>query len=253
MTQPDERLLFAKVLDQAAFSLKRHSPAFTDFLDMAKSGKFLELLSYERDLQVMAFGGTEDTERRMLGFAPDYMEFGKEDFPICALRIQKNRKFGQADLSHRDYLGSILGLGIDRGKIGDIFVGEEETICFVERDIAPYITANLQKVSRTPVEVEETEIEAVSVEKEMELRHLSVASVRLDAVAGAALHLSRGKIQDYISAEKANVNWSVTTNPSCMLKEGDMVSVRGFGRFRVLSIGGRTKKDRIVVEVGIYI
>lgn len=253
VTQPDERLLFAKVLDQAAFSLKRHSPAFTDFLDMAKSGKFLEVLSYERDLQVMAFGGTEDTERRMLGFAPDYMEFGKEDFPICALRIRKNKKFGQTDLSHRDYLGSILGLGIDRGKIGDIFVGEEETICFVTQEIAAYITANLHKVSRTPVEVEETAVGKISVEKEMEVRHLSVASLRLDAVAGAALHLARGKMQDYISAEKANVNWSVATNPSCVLKEGDMVSVRGFGRFRVLSIGGRTKKDRIVVEVGIYI
>lgn len=253
VTQPDERLLFAKVLDQAAFSLKRHQPAFTDFLDMAKSGKFLEMLSYERDLQVMAFGGTEDTERRMLGFAPDYMELKKEDFPICALRIRKNKKFGQTDLSHRDYLGSILGLGIDRGKIGDIFVGEEETICFVEEEIASYISANLQKVSRTPVEVTETQIESVSVEKEMEVRRISVASLRLDAVAGAALHLARGKVQDYISAEKANVNWSVTTNTSYLLKEGDMVSVRGFGRFRVLSIEGRTKKDRIVVEVGIYI
>ena len=92
MTQPEERLLFAKVLDQAAFSYKRHTPAFTDFLDMAKSGKFLEKLRSLSDLNVVAFGGTEDCERRMIGFAPDYMELEGKDFPICALRITKHKK-----------------------------------------------------------------------------------------------------------------------------------------------------------------
>ena len=108
MTQPEERLLFAKVLDQAAFSYKRHTPAFTDFLDMAKSGKFLEKLRSLSDLNVVAFGGTEDCERRMIGFAPDYMELEGKDFPICALRITKHKKFGQTDLSHRDYLLSLI-------------------------------------------------------------------------------------------------------------------------------------------------
>lgn len=253
MTQPEERLLFAKVLDQAAFSYKRHTPAFTDFLDMAKSGKFLEKLRFLSDLQVIAFGGTEDCERRMLGFAPDYMELEGKDFPICALRITKHKKFGQTDLSHRDYLGSILGLGIDRGKVGDILVSEEQTICFVAEEIADYILVNLEKVSRTPVQVEKTDLSEIETKKEIEVRRLTVASLRLDAVAGGVLHLSRGKVQALIDGEKANVNWNVTTNPSLLLKEGDMVSVRGFGRFRLLSIGGKSKKDRTGIEVGVYI
>lgn len=202
MTQPEERLLFAKVLDQAAFSYKRHTPAFTDFLDMAKSGKFLEKLRSLSDLNVVAFGGTEDCERRMLGFVPDYMELEGKDFPICALRITKHKKFGQTDLSHRDYLGSILGLGIDRGKVGDILVSEEQTICFVSEEIADYILVNLEKVSRTPVQVEKTDLSEIEAKKEIEVRRLTVASVRLDAVAGGVLHLSRGKVQALIAGEK---------------------------------------------------
>ena len=252
ITQPEERLLFAKVLDRAALCCKKHEMVFTDFLDMAKSGKFLEQLQYERDLQVMAFGGYADCERRMLGFAPDYMTLTEEDFPIQALCIKKHKKFGQTDLTHRDYLGSILGLGIDRSKIGDILVSEEQTICFVEKEIAPYIVTQLQKVSRTPVQVEETTWTSLELEKEPILQKLTVASLRLDAVAGGVLHLSRGKIQALIDAEKTNVNWNTITQTSYLLKEGDMVSVRGFGRFRVMQIGGKSKKDRVILEVNVY-
>lgn len=253
ITQPEERLLFAKVLDQAAFSWKRHCYAFTDFLDMAKSGKFLDKLQYEPDLQVMAFGGHTESERRMLGFAPDYMTLDADAFPICALRISLPQKFVQSDLSHRDYLGSILGLGIDRGKIGDIFVGTQETICFVKEEIAEYITTQLTKVSRTPVRVTRTACNEIIIQKEIDIRRLTVASLRLDGVASGVLHLSRGKIQTLIAAEKANVNWNTVTNASFLLKEGDMVSIRGYGRFRILSIGGKNKKERIGLEVGVYV
>ena len=217
ITQPEERLLFAKVLDQAALCCKKHEMVFTDFLDMEKSGKFLEKLQYERDLQVMAFGGNIDCERRMLGFAPDYMTLAETDFPIQALRITKHKKFGQTT-----------------------------------KDIAPYIATQLQKVSRTPVQVEETTWTALDLEKEPVLQKLTVASLRLDAVAGGVLHVSRGKIQALIDAEKANVNWNTITQTSYLLKEGDMVSVRGFGRFRIVDIGGKSKKDRVILEVEVY-
>lgn len=113
---------------------------------------------------------------------------------------------------------------------------------------------NLEKVSRTPVQVEKTDLSEIEAKKEIEVRRLTVASVRLDAVAGGVLHLSRGKVQALIAGEKANVNWNVTTNPSLLLKEGDMVSVRGFGRGSAcFSIGGKNKKDRTGIEVGVYI
>ena len=237
----EERLLFAKALDQAIFAMKRREPAFTDFMDRAKCARFRERLQGLRELEITLFGGTEDCERQMMGFFTEPL--AAEEFPIKIVKIRrKSKKFGQTDLSHRDYLGSLLGLGIDRGKVGDILVAEDTAVCFVAEEISPYITAVLEQVSRTAVVAEETEA-----------RRLTVASMRLDAVASEAFHLARGKTQTLIHAEKAQVNWNIVTSTSHLLKEGDLVSLRGFGRFRVKEIGGRTKKDRIGLEIEKYV
>ena len=241
----EERLLFAKALDQALFSMKRRQPAFTDFMDRAKCARFAERLRGIRELNVTLFGGTEDCERQMMGFSLAEEELSEEDFPIKIIKIRrKSKKFGQADLSHRDYLGSILGLGIDRGKVGDILVAEDSAVCFVAEEISPYITA---------VVAEETEGAEAIPQRQTETKRLTVASMRLDAVAGEAFNLARGKVQTLIGAEKAQVNWNIVTNTSHQLKEGDMVSLRGFGRFHIKSIGGKTKKDRIGLEIEKYV
>lgn len=250
----EERLLFAKALDQAVFAMKRRQPAFTDFMDRAKCARFAERLRSIRDLQVTLFGGTEDCERQMMGFSLVEEAPSFEEFPIKIIKIRrKSKKFGQADLSHRDYLGSILGLGIDRGKVGDILVGEDSAVCFVAEEISPYITAVLEQVSKTAVVAEETKGADAIPQRQTERKRLTVASMRLDAVAGEAFHLARGKTQTLIGAEKATVNWNTVTNTSHLLKEGDMVSLRGFGRFRIKSIGGKTKKDRIGLEIEKYV
>ena len=248
----EERLLFARALDQAFFAMKRRQPAFTDFMDRAKCARFAERMRGIRELQVTLYGGMEDCERQRMGFSLE--EIPLEAFPIKIIKIRrKSKKFGQADLSHRDYLGSILGLGIDRGKVGDILVSEEEAVCFVTEEIAPYITAMLEQVSKTAVIAEEAEGAEAIPQRQTERKRLTVASLRLDAVAGEAFHLSRGKVQALIGAEKAQVNWNTVTNTSHQLKEGDMVSLRGFGRFRVREIGGKTKKDRTGLEIETYI
>lgn len=248
----EERLLFARALDQAFFAMKRRQPAFTDFMDRAKCARFAERMRGIRELQVTLYGGMEDCERQRMGFSLE--EIPLEAFPIKIIKIRrKSKKFGQADLSHRDYLGSILGLGIGRGKVGDILVSEEEAVCFVTEEIAPYITAVLEQVSKTAVIAEEAEGAEAIPRRQTERKRLTVASLRLDAVAGEAFHLSRGKVQALIGAEKAQVNWNTVTNTSHQLKEGDMVSLRGFGRFRVREIGGKTKKDRTGLEIETYI
>lgn len=227
----EERLLFAKALDQAIFAMKRREPAFTDFMDRAKCARFRERLQGLRELEITLFGGTEDCERQMMGFFTEPL--AAEKFPIKIVKIRrKSKKFGQTDLSHRDYLGSLLGLGIDRGKVGDILVAEDTAVCFV---------------------AEETEQAEDIPQRQTEARRLTVASMRLDAVASEAFHLARGKTQTLIHAEKAQVNWNIVTSTSHLLKEGDLVSLRGFGRFRVKEIGGRTKKDRIGLEIEKYV
>lgn len=248
----EERLLFAKALDQAMFAMKRRQPAFTDFMDRAKCARFQERLQGIRELQVTLYGGMEDCERQKMGFSADVI--AQEEFPIRVLKIRrKSRKFGQADLSHRDYLGSLLGLGIERSKIGDILVEEESAVCFVAEEIAPYITAVLEQVSRTAVVAEEIEDAEAIAKRQTETKRITAASLRLDAVAGEVFHLSRAKVQALIGAEKAAVNWNTITSSSHLLKEGDLVSVRGFGRFRVGEIGGKTKKDRVGLTIERYI
>ena len=248
----EERLLFARALDQAVFAIRRKQPAFTDFMDRAKCARFQERLQGIRGLCMMCFGGGEDCERQQMGFSIEPLT--AEDFPITIIKIRrKNKKFGQADLSHRDYLGSLLGLGIDRGKVGDILVAQDAAVCFVAEELAPYITAVLEQVSKTAVVAEETEQPEDIPMRQTEERRLTVASLRLDAVMSEAFRLARGKTQALIAAEKAQVNWNIVTNTSHLLKEGDLVSLRGFGRFRIKRIGGKTKKDRIGLEIESYV
>ena len=250
--QPEERLLCAKVLDQADFSLGKHECVFTDFYDCARASRYLEIANGIPGLKACAYGGTQNTERVRIGFSPEYMDLTFEDFPITPLAITKNKKFGQADLGHGDFLGSLLGLGIDRSKTGDILIMEEQTVCFVDRDISDFICANLTRVSRTPVKVEKCEALQTTYEKKLTYRSLTVSSMRLDAVCGAAFRLSRGKVQELIRAEKAQVNWLMVSSPSSEVKQGDIISIRGLGRFCLEEIGGRTKKERIGIVVGIY-
>lgn len=250
----EERILFAKALDRAEFAMRRHEPQFSDFMDMAKCGRFMERMKQLPGITVRAYGGGEACERMILGFAPENQELTDTDFPIQALRIaQKNKKFGQSDLSHRDYLGSILGLGIERGKTGDIFIAEGEAICFVDAEIAAYISASLEKVSKTAVTVTTLAQGEACAEKTTEQRRVTVASMRLDAVLAEALRISRGKAQELIKSERVHINWTIAANTSCLLKPEDIVSARGYGRFRVGELGGKTKKDRIGLELEMYI
>lgn len=249
--QPQQRLLFAKVLDAAQSSMIYHKKTTTDFMDRGKSNIFFEEVKQIQYLQAMTFGGSSESERRMIAFAPDNMELTEKDFPIKALHITKNNKFGQANLSHRDYLGSILGLGIDRAKVGDIIVLEKETICYIHEDLAEYVQTALEFVSRTKVEVFVSDSFVVTLpEKVWKYHTVTVASLRLDAVASAAFRLSRTKVQQHIKKEIVQVNWNTVINPSLLLKEGDMVSIRGFGRAKLFEIGNVTKKDRIFVTIG---
>lgn len=251
--QPDEKLLLAKVLDQADLSLKRHIVSFTDFLDPSMRGKAFELLTNVRDLKVKAFGGYEEAERVVFALYPDYMDDEDIFFPVDAVKITYNSKFSSA-LSHRDFLGSILGLGIERVKIGDILVYDGEAYCFADSSISSYIAANLEKAGRTKVLAKITDLNLVKLpEKRIDVKNVTVSSLRADTVFGAVFGKSRSETQDLIRAERASVNWCTVKSVSDTIKEGDVLSLKGSGRGVLMEIGGTTKKGRIVITVGRYI
>lgn len=248
----DERLLVSKVIDKAELCLKYYEPSFTDFIPPTNINTVLQIIKFIPDINYMVFGGIEECERRKIGFVPDYMELSEKSFPISAVKISVN-KFSSG-LSHRDFLGSVLGLGIERGKIGDIIISENEAICFADEDIAQYIAVNLEKVGRQSVKAQLYSLDQLQMpEKNIQFKDVTVSSMRFDTVLAAGFNLARSKAKDFIEGEKAFVNWTNINDLSYQIKEGDIISLRGMGRFKVENIKGKTKKDRIALTIGKYV
>ena len=242
--------LFARVIDRFFLCVSGHTPVFTDFYDPAKWTAFVEYLKCQnQNVYISTFGGSENCERRMLGFFPP--EDKDASFPIARLRISYNVKFDKSP-RHQDYLGSILGLGFDRGKIGDIFLDSDKGYgeVFVSQDISGYICGQLAKVGKVSVKLREVfkEDDLIKQQQEIEER-INVASMRLDVVVAAIFRLSRGKVSALIGAEKVFVNWSVHKDKSWQVKPGDMITLRGYGRAKVGEVLGITKKERLKIII----
>lgn len=252
--QPEDKLLFAKAMDRADLSLKRHEKRFTFFMSPGHIFKFkpyFDLMANE--LNYMIYGGFEDCERAMVGFCPDYMTLSREDFPIKAVEIAADKRFALS-LSHRDYLGSVLGLGIDRDRTGDIIIKDGRAILIAEEEIAQYVSLNLFKVGKTPVKCMVTGLDSLDFgQKTVKEFFSTVPSLRLDCVLGVAFSLSRGAAKALIDEEKVSVNWEIARSASQSVNEGDMLSARGFGRAQIIEVKGKTKKDRVGVIIGRYV
>lgn len=237
---PDDKLVFAKVLDKFAESQKKHRPSFTDFLNPVQCGEFMQIL-YKYTNDIKAFGGYEGAERMIIGFG-----ISTDIFPITPLSFTYNGKFSKSP-SHRDYLGATLGLGLDRCKIGDIRLSEEGAVLYAASDIAHFIAENLTQVGRTTVKISIGEnIAGLTVTGET--CRVTVASLRLDAVLSGALNLSRGKVSTLIASDKVFINWKPAKKTQ-QLQAGDSITIRGIGRITVDAEAGRSKKDKFVLEI----
>jgi len=202
-------------------------------------------------ITAIAYGGYPDAERKMTGFAPPYgsEDFLEESFPVVPLAITYNGRFSRP-LTHRDFLGSVLGLGLDRGKVGDIRIGSDGAVMYVAEDIAGFVSENLSEVGRTTVTAA-PHVELPGLETPGRIKRITAASLRLDAVISEAFHLSRGKAAALIEAEKVFVNW-VIGKKTRLLGAGDMVTIRQVGRLRLDEIAGTTKKDRVAIVITIF-
>lgn len=248
---PDDRVVLAKVLDKIEIAEKAHTVELTGFLDPYQQSIITPVLDRAPGISFIWDGGFEAAERRRLVVFPEYMDDSEIDEEICFLEIKGNLKF--QSLSHRDYLGSILGLGIKREKIGDLIIASEGCQVIVDRGIASYISANLTKVHKIGVKVREVEAGMLKLPEE-EVREIfaTVASLRLDAVAAAGFGVSRSKITAEIFGEKVRVNWSTAKDCSYGVSEGDMISIRGRGRVEIQTVKGETKKGRIALLLKKY-
>ena len=198
------------------------------------------------------YGGYDMSERQMIAFLSDALSYDW-NYPIRCLHIQpKSLKFSEK-LTHRDYLGALLNLGVLRAKIGDIIVNEDySAYVFCEEKIADFFIQELCKVKHTLVTIEEvSDIEHVVTHKE-ELITGTVASVRLDSVIALAFQSSRSSMISFIESGKVFVNGKMITSNGYTLKTDDIISVRGKGKFRFGGIENTTKKGRYAVKIFRY-
>ncbi len=249
ISKPDEKLIFSKVFDRAYCCIKNFEPSFTEFLDPYKISTLLSLLGNSLDFNICVFGGRDSCERQKMAFFPDFMAEEDVVFPISVIEITYNLKFSKR-LTHRDFLGSLIGLGIVRGKIGDILIEEDKAFVFVDDDIADFININLSRAGKTKVKTRIILPEEIRVnENSDEVKNITVASLRIDAVLSGVFNLSRGKISELIKAKKVFLNQSLCESVSKQVLEGDTLTLRGFGRAELIQFIGKTKKDKFLISV----
>jgi len=196
------------------------------------------------------YGGYPDAERVMLINLPDYA-FLETENPLTVIRATKAE--GSRDLTHRDYLGSLLGLGIKRELLGDILVREDGADIICMSDIADFILMNYCKAGRTNLSLTQRDIKDLIVpERKTQIITDTVASLRLDSVAASAFSLSRGKASEAISRGIVFVNNVEVTKPDHQLSEGDKITLRGKGKAVLSEIGGKSRKDRQYIKIERY-
>ncbi|WML56853.1 RNA-binding protein [Neobacillus sp. PS2-9] len=247
--RPEERDFIDQVLHWKDQVESQYSPKLTDFLDPREQHILKLLIGENNDVKVQLFGGSLEGERKRAFIYPDYLTVMEEDFQITLFEVHYPTKF--VTLEHRQVLGTLMSLGLKRGKFGDILMKDGQVQFFAAKEISTYIQTNIESIGKAGVRLVETAIDnQISADKLWEENDLTVSSLRLDTVISGIYHLSRQKSQTFIQQGLVKVNWTLTENPSFECEEGDMISVRGYGRSKIIRIEGKTKKDKWRMIVG---
>ena len=251
ISKPEDRLVVARLLDKAGFAAKTNKLVHSEFLDphqVSLAEKVLESLDV---CEYAFYGGFPGAERAIAIFRPDFTsDDEQEQFTEGILKVLDIVPNSRGGLSHRDYLGALMGLGIKREVTGDIIVTEEKCSIIVLSEIAGYIAGNLFKVGNTGVSLTVLDIMDLSVPepKAAEIK-TTVAALRLDSFCAPAFGISRSKAAEFIKSGKVNLNWEMTQNTDSAVHEGDTISLRGKGRAVLEKVGGRTRKDRLTIQI----
>lgn len=253
----EEQLLEKRLIELSRTAYHRDIITYSDFLNLNELNILHSLPKDQLYTSYITFGGYDLAERQMAAFLPDalYLRGVPQDydFPFHALSIEPlNDKYAE-DLTHRDYLGAILNLGIDRSKLGDIIVEGKKAVIFIHSSLNDFLKEELTRVRHTSVLLKEIRLEDYQYAPRFEEIKGTVASVRLDSLLSLAFSSSRTKLTGLIEGAKVFVNGRLMTTNSYQVKEGDVISVRGMGKFRYQGTLARTKKNRIYVVIHKYI
>ncbi len=246
-----ERLLLGRVWDKYEQCRRRNIPVCTDFLspqEQSAAERLLHALGAQDGY--ILWGGYEGAERRQLHFLPDWQAEPEAD----AIRCLRCTFYEAGKLTHRDFLGSLMGLGLTREKIGDILVSEQSADVLVSRSVAEHLLREWDAAGRTALRVAEIDPAALNVPvQQTKLLRDTVSSLRLDSVLSVGFSTSRGRASEAVESGRVQVNWADCQKPDRLLHQGDVITVRGAGKCRLTEVGGVTKKGRVFITVERYL
>ena len=248
--RPEEKPFIEQVVGWQREVEDRYAPKLTDFLDPRERFIVQAIIKQSEDCRLMSSGGFLQAERQRVLIYPSYYEPTAEDFQIALFRINYPVKF--VSLTHPQVLGTLTASGIDRKRLGDIRWEYNEVQCAVSEEIADFLQVQMTAVGKAKVALEKITTQqalAPSDEKWEEQFH-TVSAMRLDVVLASALTISRQKAQQLITSGRVKVNHTVREDRAFELHEEDLLSVRGYGRMKIIAIEGRTRKQKIKVIIG---
>lgn len=249
----EEVLLKKRLTELANKAYSNNQYLFTGFLSLAEQDIYYRMEQELSYVPVTLFGGTADCERVMIRFGGEEICGWEEPFPIVCIEMAPLMEKFSEQLSHRDYLGALMNLGIERSTLGDIVIMDKKAYVFCADKMAPYILENLVRIRHTHIRCGYAETVPQSVITRLERKNCIVSSERADGMIAKLYNLSRSQSVELFREKKVFVNGRLNENNSGALKVGDRVSVRGFGKFIFRGTAYETKKGRLSVDVDIYV
>ena len=242
-----------RLLDLAKRSYEGGYYLFSDFLDLAGQADLATVRAAFGKASYTTFGGADGAERVMARFGSEEELGYSEDFPIACIKCEpKSMKFADK-LTHRDFLGALMNLGIERSTLGDIAIVENVGYIFAKQDMCEFIVTELTKVKRTDVVCSVTEDVPAGELYKTERRVVQAVGERVDAIVAKVFSISRDDALSYFKRRLVFVDGRQLENNSYIPKVGERVSVRGLGRFIYLGYQTLSKKGKLNIEVDLYV
>lgn len=252
---PEERVVLARVLDQMERAQSRSIPCVTQFLSPSQQAAAQSLLAAAGHPKHLFFGGFDGAERAVCAFLPDWMEpeIWREDSenPVGAVECIFPK---DAQLSHRDILGGLMGIGLTRERVGDVLILDGRAQIAALKESIPIILSQFDQAGRYRLRLREIPLSELSpAPAQVRLIQDTVAALRLDAVLSAGFSISRGKAADLIAGGRVSVNHRECLKTDKAVAEGDVLTCRGLGKCVLTHVGGQSRKGRVIIEMERYV
>lgn len=248
--RPEEKDFIDKILGFKYDVEKYYAPKLLDFLDPREQEITRQLIG-NQEIKVSFFGGSSTSERKRAIIYPNYFSPTEEDFGVSLLQMDYPSKF--ITIEHPKVLGSLMSIGVKREKFGDILIEGNTIQLVVAKELENFILLNFDQVGKTKISLNSIPFSSIlTIKENWQQRTIICSSLRLDTIIHSIFNISRAKSQELIDGKKVKVNFKLVELSHFECQEGDVLSVRGFGRAKIFELSGQTKKDKFKLVVGTH-